>query len=109
MSRDNIQQIDLSPEFPEDQAEKYAREIVHKVGKDLDFQHVADFKYVTSPGLFEKFLPGAEEYVIRAEDTMVRYNPEYISEEDIEEAVDERTEKARQEFTGWKSIKQKLE
>lgn len=103
-------EIDFSPYFSDENAERYVTEVVEDVVEDYDFEPVMNTgTYVKRPGFFMKRIPGTTEFAIKAEGTKLRYNPEEVDDEVVVGAIEERLEDARQEFVSWKGVSESLE
>jgi hypothetical protein len=104
------EEVEFSPYFGEDEARDYALEVLEEVVEPYDLQLVGnDHTYVERPGVLSRFIPGSTDFAASVEGTRLRYNPELISDDEVEEAIDSRLEKARQEYTSWNALSSSLE
>ena len=106
----SAKEIDFQPHFNDEEAEEYASEVLQVVVDQYDFERVSDTDfYVKRPNLFARYIPGNTHFSMSVEGTRLRYNPELVDEEDLENAVDERLEEARQDFISWKGVRDNLD
>lgn len=106
----SAKEIDFSPYFNDEEAKEYASEVLQVVVDQYDFERVSDTDfYVNRPNLFARYIPGNTDFAMSVEGTRLRYNPEVVDEEDVENAVDERLEEARQDFISWKGVRDNLD
>jgi hypothetical protein len=104
------EEVEFSPFFGGAEARDYAVEVLEEVVEPYDFQHVGNnHTYVERPGILSQFIPGSTNFAASVEGTRLRYNPDLISDEEVEEAIESRLEEARQEYTSWRALSSSLE
>lgn len=106
----STREIDFSPYFDDETAAEYATELADEIATEYDFEPVMDTgQYVSRPGFFMRRIPGTTDFAVGAEGTRLKYNPDQVPDEEVEELLEEKLDEARQEYVSWKGINKGLE
>lgn len=104
----DVQEVDFSPYFNDEESREYAQDVLEDIAEDYDLEPVTGSDAYVQRGFLSRILPGSIEFGASVEGTSLRYNTDIVDEEDIVEAVDDRLEESRQDFTSWKALSAEL-